>query len=61
MNKPQIIALMQSDTGFIQDIQNVDQLRAYLCGQPDALAFAQDFLGEIRGNNLCFPNFEPNK
>ena len=40
MNKPQIIALVQSDTGLIQDIQNVDQLRAYLCGQPDALAFA---------------------
>ena len=40
MDKPQIIALVQSDARLIQYIQHVHQLRAYLRSQPDTLAFA---------------------
>ena len=40
MDKPQIIALVQSNARLIQYIQHVHQLRAYLRSQPDTLAFA---------------------
>ena len=35
-----IVALMESDAGLIEDIEDIDQLRAYLRGKPYALAFA---------------------
>ena len=38
MNQTQVITLVQSDTWFIENVENVDQLRADLRGQPDALA-----------------------
>ena len=35
-----VVALVQSYTGFIKDIEHIDQLRTDLCSQSDALAFA---------------------
>ena len=37
MNQPSIIALVQSDAGFIEDIEDIHQLRTYLRSQSDAL------------------------
>ena len=34
-----VVALMKSDTGFVQDIEDIDQLRTYLSGQSNTLAF----------------------
>ena len=33
-----IVALMQSDAGLVEDVEHVDELRANLCSQTDALA-----------------------
>jgi len=33
-----VVALVESDAGFVQDVEDVDQLAAYLRGQSDALA-----------------------
>ena len=33
-----VVALVKSDAGLIQDIQYIDELRTYLCGQAYALA-----------------------
>ena len=38
------------------DKQSADQ-----CRESASDGSFPGFLGEIRGNNLCFPNFEPNK
>lgn len=35
--EPNVVALVQPDTGFVKDIQYIDQLRPYLRGQPYAL------------------------
>ena len=40
VNQPDIVTLMQSDTGFIQNIQHIHQLRTNLCGQTNTLAFS---------------------
>ncbi len=39
-DEPLVVALMQPDGGFVEDIKHVDQLRADLRGQADALALA---------------------
>ena len=31
---------MESDAGFVEDVEDIDELRAYLCGKPYALALA---------------------
>ncbi len=38
-NKTLVIPLMQPDTGFVKDIEHIDQLGAYLRGQTYALFF----------------------
>ena len=40
VNQPDIVTLMQSDTGFIQNIQHIHQLRTNLRGQTNTLAFS---------------------
>ena len=40
VDKLYVVALVQADTGLVQDIQHIDQLRADLGGQSDALALA---------------------
>src|SRR5690606_31564477 len=39
-NESRIVALVQADAGFIQDVENTHQLAADLGRQPDALGFA---------------------
>ena len=34
-----VVSLMQADARLIEDVEHIDQLGAYLCGQTDALAF----------------------
>ena len=36
----QVVALMQTDTGLVEDIKHIDQLRTNLCSQTDTLAFS---------------------
>ena len=38
-NESHVVALMQADGGFVEDVEYIDQLRADLCGQTDALTF----------------------
>ncbi len=40
IQEPAVVALMQADARFIQDVQDADEGRADLGGKPDALAFA---------------------
>ena len=40
LEQPLIVALMQSDRGFVQNVEHPDQAGSDLGGQPDALAFA---------------------
>ena len=40
VNQALVIALMQTDRRLVEDVEDVDQAGADLCGQPDALAFA---------------------
>ena len=35
-----VVALVEADGGFVEDVEHVDQLRAYLRGQSYALGFA---------------------
>ena len=35
-----VVALMETDARLVEDVENVDQLAAYLSGKPDALALA---------------------
>ena len=35
-----VVALVEAYAGLVEDIEHVDKLRAYLCGEPYALAFA---------------------
>jgi len=37
VDEPFVIALMKTYTWLVKDIENIDELRAYLCGQPYAL------------------------
>ena len=43
-----VVALVQADAGFVEDIQHAHQGRADLGGQPDALAFAAGEGGRAR-------------
>ena len=38
VDEPLVVALVETDAGLIQDIQYIDELRTYLCGQAYALA-----------------------
>ena len=38
--QPTVVPLVQTDTGFVQNIQDIDQLRTNLRGQTDTLALA---------------------
>ena len=37
-DEPLVVALVETDAGFVEDVEHIDQLRAYLRGQSDALA-----------------------
>ncbi len=39
VNQTPIVALVESDTGFIEDVEDTGEPRADLCGKPDALCF----------------------
>ena len=49
VDQPDIVALVQADTGFIQYIEYVDELGADLRGEPDALALAAAQCGRPAG------------
>ena len=38
--QPRVVALMQADAGFVEDVQDSDEPRTDLCRQPNALRFA---------------------
>ena len=40
LDEPFVVALVESDAGFVEDIEHVDELGTYLCGESDALALA---------------------
>ena len=40
VDEPVVVALVQSNAGFVEDVEHVDQLRTNLRSQADALAFA---------------------
>ena len=40
VNQAHVVALMQSDGGFIQNVEHVDELRTNLCGEANTLTFA---------------------
>lgn len=40
VNQPLVVALVESDARLVEDVEDVDQLRADLRGQADALALA---------------------
>ena len=46
-NQTVVVALMQSDAGLVEDVEHVDQLRANLRGQSDALALAAGQRGRL--------------
>ena len=37
VNESAVVALMEPDAGFIENVKNVHQTSTYLCGQPYAL------------------------
>ena len=39
-DKPLVVPLVQSDRGFVENVQHIDQTASYLCGQTDTLALA---------------------
>ena len=39
-DKALVVALVEADAGFVEDVEHVHQLRAYLRGEADALALA---------------------
>ena len=39
VDEPLVVALVQADRRLVKDIEDIDQARADLCGQPDALTF----------------------
>jgi hypothetical protein len=39
INQLEVVAVMQTDAGFVENIQDIDQLRPDLRGQPDPLSF----------------------
>ena len=55
--QPVIVALMQPDTGFIQDIKHPLQARTNLAGQTDALALAaRQCAGVARKRQILKPH-----
>ena len=40
VDESHIVALMQTDARFIEDVKHIHQLRTNLCGQSDTLAFS---------------------
>ena len=47
LDEARVVALVQSDRRFIEDVQNPAQTRADLCGEADALTFATGERGGV--------------
>lgn len=44
--EPLVVALVQAYAGLIENIQHIDELRAYLRGKPDALTLSPDSVAD---------------